>query len=85
MSGNQEGAWNPGDLVEVLVRGCIAVATVAGAVPGGKVYIRKGDGSIVPTPGSSGSTVELENVRCKAPQMGNGACDELVVTYRHLQ
>ena len=85
MSGDQEGKWNPGELVEVLVRGCIAVASVAGFDPGGKVYIRKGDGSVVPTPGSEGSTVLLENVRCKASQTGNGACNEFVVTSRHLQ
>ena len=84
-SGDQEGAWNPGEVIEVLVRGCIAALSVAGFNSGGKVYIRKGDGSIVPTPGTEGSTVLLENVRCRVPQTGNGACNEFVITKRNVQ
>ena len=84
-SGDQEGAWNPGEVVEVLVRGCIAALSVAGFTPGCKVYIRKTDGSIVPTAGSEGSTVLLENVRCRRNQTGNGACNEFVITKRNIQ
>ena len=84
-SGNQEGGWEPGQVVEVLVRGSIAVRAVSGFDPGGKVYLRKYDGSIVPSAGSEGSTVLLENVRCKTPQHGTGGCAEMVVTTRNIQ
>ena len=84
-SGEQKGAWNPGEVVEVLVRGCIAALSVAGFTPGGKVYIRKSDGAIVPNAGSEGTTVLLENVRCRVAQTGNGACNEFVITKRNIQ
>ena len=84
-SGYQAGEWKPGEVVEVLVRGCIAVQAIAGFRPGGKVYIRKSDGSVVPGAGAEGTTVWLENVRCRVPQRGNGACSEMVITSRNIQ
>jgi len=84
-AGYQSGAWNPGEVVEVLVRGSIAVRAVSGFNPGGKVYIRKIDGSVVPGAGAEGSTILLENVRCKVPQRGSGVCSEMVLTARNVQ
>ena len=84
-TGNQAGAWNPGEVVEVLVRGTIAVKSAAGFDPGDKVYIRKSDGRIVASAGSEGSTVLLENVRCRRSLIGNGSCNEMLVTARNVQ
>ena len=85
LSGNQAGQWNPGEPVEVLVRGTIALKANGGFSAGGKVYIRKDNGKISPSAGSEGSTVWLENVRCRRPQEGNGECSEFVVTSRNIQ
>ena len=82
---NQQGVWKPGEVIEVLVRGCIAVKAYAGFSAGGKVYIRKSDGMLVSSAGSSGTTVELENVRIKRPQLGSGSSSEVVVTERNIQ
>lgn len=82
---NQQSVWKPGEVIEVLVRGCIAVKAFAGFSAGGKVYIRKSDGAIVPNAGSEGTTVLLENVRCRVAQTGNGACNEFVITKRNIQ
>ena len=84
-TGYQEGQWNPGEVVEVLVRGSISLRAIAGFQPGGKVYIRKLDGSLVAGAGAEGTTLLLENVRCKNPQQGNGTCSEFVVTARNVQ
>ena len=84
-AGYQAGTWNPGEVVEVLVRGSIAVRAVTGFNPGGLVYIRKSDGSVVPGAGAEGSTLLLENVRCKVPQRGSGLCSEMVITSRNIQ
>ena len=42
--GEQAGTWKPGDVMEVLVRGSIAIAMASSGEPGGKVYLRKSDG-----------------------------------------
>lgn len=80
-----QGVWHPGDVMEVLVRGSIAVASAASGTQGGKVYVRKSDGKITATAGSSGSTVELENVRIKRPRDASGSCAEVVVLNRNIQ
>ena len=84
-AGEQAASWNPGEVVEVLVRGCIAVRTSAGFGAGGRVYIRKSDGVLVPNAGAEGSTLLLENVRIRQPQEGIGPCSEVVVTSRNIQ
>ena len=78
------GAWKPGDVMEVLVRGGIAVALATTGVPGGKVYIRKSDGQLTTTAGSSGATVQLENVRVKNPRDTGSGCAEVIVNKRNL-
>ena len=80
-----QGVWHPGDVMEVLVRGSIAVTSAASGTQGGKVYVRKSDGKITATAGSSGSTVELENVRIKRPRDASGSCAEVVVLNRNIQ
>ena len=80
-----QGVWHPGDVMEILVRGSIAVASAASGTQGGKVYVRKSDGKITATAGSSGSTVELENVRIKRPRDASGSCAEVVVLNRNIQ
>ena len=82
---NQQSVWKPGEVIEVLVRGCIAVKAFAGFSAGGKVYIRKSDGMLVSSAGSEGSTIWLENVRIKRPQLGSGSSSEVVVTTRNIQ
>lgn len=85
LAGNQAGAWKPGEVVEVLVRGCIAVGTAAGFGAGDPVYIRKSDGALVASAGSAGTTIQLENVRIRRPRESSGPCSEVVVLTRNVQ
>lgn len=84
IAGNQAGVYKPGQPVDVLVRGTIAVPSAQGFDPGGAVYIRKSDGRIRPSAGSEGTTVLLENVRCRTAQVMGGTCNEMVVLSRHI-
>ena len=69
-SDGETGVWHANDLMEVLVRGSIALATTVSGTRGGKLYIRKSDGKLTATAGASGSTVLLENVRIRNPRAG---------------
>ena len=77
------GVWHPGDVMEVLVRGNIAIELATSGVFGGKVYIRKSDGKLTTTAGSSGSTIQLENVRVHRPRDINGTIAEVTVNKRN--
>lgn len=79
----QEGSWKPGDVMEVLVRGGIAVRTAANGTFGGKLYLRKSDGALTPEAGESGTTILLENVRIRTPRNAFGPCAEVVVNRRN--
>ena len=80
----QAGVWKAGDVMEVLVRGGIAVALTSSGQRAGKVYIRKTDGKLTTSAGQSGSTVLLENVRIRNPRDSYGTCAEVVVTRRNV-
>ena len=84
-AGNQAGAWHAGDVIEVLVRGSIAVTTNTGFSKGGKVYIRKSDGKIVASAGSEGTTLLLENCRVRNACATQNTCSEILVTVRNVQ
>lgn len=65
--------------MEVLVRGSIALETSVSGSAGGKLYIRKSDGKVVTSAGSSGTTVLLENVRIRKPRTGwSGSCEAII-------
>ena len=81
---NPAGAWKPGDVMEVLVRGGIAVKTAANGTHGGKIYIRKSDGKLTPEAGESGTTVLLENVHIRNPRNAYGPCCEVIVNERNV-
>ena len=83
-SAGETGAWHANDLMEVLVRGSVALATTVSGGRGGKLYIRKSDGKLTATAGSSGSTVLLENVRIRNPRAGWSGCCEAVVNRRNI-
>ena len=80
----QAGSWKPGDVMEVLVRGGIAVPISSSGRQGGKVYIRKSDGGLTADAGQSGTTVLLENVRIRNPQSFGGNVAEVIVNSRNL-
>ena len=80
----QAGAWKPGDVMEVLVRGGITVSLAAGGSAGGKVYIRKSDGALTASAGQADSTVLLENVRIRNPGAAGEAETEVIVNQRNL-
>ena len=80
----QQGAWHPGDVMEVLVRGSIALATSVSGAAGGKLYIRKTDGKLVTSVGASGTTLLLENVRIRNPRTGWTSCCEAIVNKRNV-
>ena len=79
-----QGAWHAGDVMEVLVRGSIAVPLAVPGSTGGNVYIRKSDGRLTPVAGSSGSAVLLENVRIRRPRDAYGVVAELIVNKRNI-
>jgi len=83
-SAGETGVWKAGDLMEVLVRGSIALASTVSGTRGGKLYIRKSDGKLTATAGASGSTVLLENVRIRNPRAGWSGCCEAVVNRRNI-
>ncbi len=83
-SAGETGAWHANDLMEVLVRGSVALATTVSGGRGGRLYIRKSDGRLTATAGSSGSTVLLENVRIRNPRTGWSGCCEAVVNRRNI-
>ena len=84
-SNNQHAVWHPGEAVDVLVRGSIIVKAATGFLRGGKVWIRKTDGRLMPAAGAEGSTVWLENCRCSTPQTSQQPYMELLVTSRNIQ
>ena len=79
-----EGAWHPGDVMEVLVRGGIVVPMTASGSRGGAVYLRKADGKLTANPGGSGETVLLENVRIRQPRTSDSAFCEVIVNKRNI-
>lgn len=83
-SAGETGAWKAGDLMEVLVRGSVALVSTVSGAPGGKLYIRKSDGKLTATAGAAGSTVLLENVRIRNPRNGWSGCCEAVVNRRNV-
>ena len=83
-SSGETGVWHANDLMEVLVRGSISLATTVSGGKGGKLYIRKSDGKLTATAGASGSTVLLENVRIRNPRAGWSGCAEVVVNKRNI-
>ena len=79
-----EGAWHAGDVMEVLVRGSIAIPLSASGSAGGKLYIRKSDGRMTASAGAAGTTVLLENVRIRNPRANGASCCEAVVNERNI-
>lgn len=78
------GCWKAGDVMEVLVRGSVAIALSATGSPGGNVYIRKSDGKLTASAGASGSSVLLENVRIRRSRDAFSPCCEAVVNKRNI-
>ena len=78
------GAWLAGDVMEVLVRGGIALPLVATGSRGGRVYIRKSDGKMTTSAGTEGSTVLLENVRVRNTRDSRSGCCEAIVNKRNI-
>ncbi len=83
-SAGETGAWHAGDVMEVLVRGSIALASTVSGSKGGKLYIRKSDGRLTASAGSAGSTILLENVRVRNPRNGYSTCCEAIVNKRNI-
>ena len=79
-----EGVWHAGDVMEVLVRGGIAVRIAAGGSCGGHLYIRKSDGELTGVAGETGTTVMLENVRIRNPRNTAGPCCEVILNKRNI-
>ena len=83
-SAGETGAWHAGDVMEVLVRGSIALSSTVSGSRGGKLYIRKSDGRLTASAGSAGSTILLENVRVRNPRNGYSTCCEAIVNKRNI-
>ena len=79
------GAWQPGDVAEVLVRGAMAVTLSGGSKLGAQVYVRKSDGALTTTAGAEGTTLELTNVKVRHPRDNASGCAEILLTARNIQ
>ena len=56
------GQYEPGDIVEVLTRGSITLPIATSySRAGDKLYIRKADAKLTITPGSEGTSIQIEN------------------------
>ncbi len=80
---SQAGAWHPGDVMEVLVRGSVIVKMATSPLVGDRVYLRKTDGQLTVNPGTGGTTVLLENVRVRNSRDTLYGATEVVVTERN--
>ena len=84
-SGNlQAGCWKPGDVMEVLVRGAVTVPMAVSANRGSEIYLRKADGKLVASPGATGSTIELTNVKLRNARDTTSGCAEVIVNKRNI-
>jgi len=80
-----QGVWKPGDVMEILVRGSLAVKMTGTARRAGHAYIRKSDGVFTANSGSEGTTLDLQNVRIRNTRTETYGCVEIVVLNRNLQ
>ena len=80
-----QGEWEAGSVMEVLVRGSIAIKMSGTTRPGGRVYLRKSDGVITASAGSEGTTIELTNARVRRARLETNGCAELTVLNRNIQ
>ena len=81
---NPLGGWRAGETMEVLVRGAVTVTMGEAANRGSQVFLRKSDGKLMATPGSSGSSFELTNVRLRNSGDTSGNCAEVIVNKRNI-
>ena len=77
-SAQPQGVWKAGDVMEVLVRGSIALPLTDTGAAGGTVYVKKADGTLQAAAGESNTTVALDNVRIRKPKDGSGCCEAVI-------
>ena len=70
--------------MEVLVRGSVVVPMSAAGSAGGAVYLRKSDGQLTASAGTSGTTIQLENVHIRNPRSSDVPEAEVVVSDRNI-
>ena len=80
-----QGVWKPGDVMEILVRGSLAVKMTGTARRAGHAYIRKSDGVLTANAGTEGTTMDLQNVRIRNPRPETYGCVEIGILTRNLQ
>ena len=80
-----QGVWKPGDVMEILVRGSLAVKMTGTARRAGHAYIRKSDGVLTANAGTEGTTLDLANVRIRNPRPETYGCVEIGILSRNLQ
>ncbi len=80
-----QGVWKPGDVMEILVRGSLAVKMTGTARRAGHVYIRKSDGVLTANEGDEGTTLDLGNVRIRGLRPETYGTVEIAVLTRNLQ
>jgi hypothetical protein len=79
-----EGVWRPNETMEILVRGAVTVPMAVSANRGSVVYLKKADGKLVVSPGATGSTILLENVRLRNPRDTETNVAEVIVNKRNI-
>lgn len=81
-AGSNEGQYNPGDIMSVIVRGSVCVDLASGTPAiGGAVYLDASTGKFTAT---STSNTALTNCKFRDALGANG-CVEIVITSRNIQ
>ena len=81
---NPLAVWRPNETMEVLVRGAVTVPMAVSANRGSEIYLRKADGKLVASPGATGSTIELTNVKLRNARDTVSGCAEVIVNKRNI-
>ena len=80
--GGNEGQYNPGDIMSVIVSGSVCVAVDSGTVAmGAPVYLNASTGKVTAT---STDNTQLTNCQFRA-NVGANDCAEVVLTKRNIQ
>ena len=81
---NPLAVWRRYETMEVLVRGAVTVPMAVSANRGSEIYLRKADGKLVASPGATGSTIELTNVKLRNARDTVSGCAEVIVNKRNI-
>ena len=72
------------EIENMLANGVDRVEYRFSANRGSEIYLRKADGKLVASPGATGSTIELTNVKLRNARDTVSGCAEVIVNKRNI-